>query len=93
MPPSKNAEIVVEPTHDSPLADVIEMAPVEEEVDANVESYYSRNSGLLPRLETPKASDYSREGLPTPIAAEPDTFVNRTKDFLSINRPSWLPSR
>ena len=92
MPPSEQAEIVVELTTDSPLADVIDMH-VEKEVDAEVESYYSRNSGLLPRLETPKASDYSREGLPSPIAAEPDTLVNRAKDFISINRPSWLSSR
>jgi hypothetical protein len=92
MPPSEQAEIVVELTPDSSLADVIEMH-VEEEVDADVESYYSRNSGLLPRLETPKASDYSREGLPSPIAVEPDTLVSRAKDFISMNRPSWLPSR
>jgi hypothetical protein len=92
MPPSEQAEIVVELTPDSPLADVIEMH-VEEDVDADVESYYSRNSGLLPHLETPKASDYSREGLPSPIAAEPDTLVNRARDFISMNRPSWLPSR
>jgi hypothetical protein len=92
MPPSEQAEIVVELTPDSPLADVIEMH-VEEDVDAHVESYYSRNSGLLPHLETPKASDYSREGLPSPIAAESDTLVNRARDFISMNRPSWLPSR
>lgn len=92
MPPSEHAEIVVELTPNSPLADVIEMR-AEEEIDADVESYYSRNSGLLPRLETPKASDYSREGLPSPIAAEPDTLVNRAKAFISVNRPSWLPSR
>ena len=93
MPPSENAEIVVELTQDPPLAEVIHMAQLEEETDSNPESYYSRNSGLLPRLEAAKASDYSREGLPSPVAAEPDTLVNRTKEFFSVNRPSWLSSR
>lgn len=92
MPSSEQAEIVVELTPDSPLADVIEMH-LDEEANPDVESYYSRNSGLLPHLDTPKASDYSRAGLPTPIAAEPDTLVNRARDFISMNRPSWLPSR
>ena len=92
MPPSEHAEIVVDLTPDSPLADVIDMH-VEEETDADVESYYSRNSGLLPRLETPKASDYNRSGLPSPIVAERDTIASRAKDFISINRPSWMSSR
>ena len=93
MPPSENAEIVVELLPEEQLADVIEVAQLDDSIDAGAESFYARNSGLLPRLEGAKASDYSREGLPKPIAAEPDTLVRRARDFLSVNRPAWLSTR
>jgi hypothetical protein len=87
MPLDKQAEIVVDMTLDLPLADVIQM-PHQEKV-----SFYTRNSGDLPRLQGAKASDYGRGSLPSPIAAEPDTVVSRIKDFISLNRPGWLPQR
>ncbi len=84
MPSSKPAEIIVSLTPDQPLAEVIEIP------HADIESYYTRNSGMLPRLEHAKASDYSRSGLPSPVAPEQDTIVNRIKDLISIHRPAWL---
>jgi len=84
MPTSEHAEITVEVTPDQPLAEVIKLPYT------GSESFYTRNSGALPRLEEVKASDYNREGLPSPIAAEPDTFVNRVKDLISLHRPAWL---
>ena len=93
MPPSENAEIIVELTQDPPLAEVIQMTLLDEEADANPESYYARNSGLLPRLEAAKASDYNRSGLPSPVAAERETLVSRAREFFSGSRPSRLSSR
>lgn len=84
MPTSEPAEIIVSLTPDQPLAEVIELPHV------NPESYYTRNSGTLPRLDQPTASDYSREGLPSPVAPEPDTLVNRVKELVTLHRPAWL---
>jgi hypothetical protein len=84
MPSSKPAEIIVSPTPDQPLAEVIELPHVDPQ------SYYSRNSGTLPRLDQAKASDYNRSGLPSPVAPEPDTFVNRVKELILLHRPAWL---
>jgi hypothetical protein len=84
MPSSEQAEIMVSVTPNPPLAEVIDLPP------KSTESYYSRNSGTLPRLAHAQASDYSREGLPSPIAAEPDTVVNRVKEMISLHRPGWL---
>jgi hypothetical protein len=87
MPINNQAEIVVNMTADLPLADVIPM-PHQDKA-----SFYTRNSGDLPRLHDAKASDYGRGALPSPIAAEPDTVVSRVKDFISLNRPGWLPQK
>ena len=84
MPASDPAEIIANLTPDQPLADVIELP------HSSPESYYARNSGTLPRLDQAKASDYSREGLPSPVAPAPDTVVNRVKDLISLHRPAWL---
>lgn len=84
MPTSEQSEITVSLTPDQPLAEVIDLPP------STIESYYSRNSGTLPRLEQTKASDYSREGLPSPIAPESDNLVNRLKELVSLHRPAWL---
>lgn len=87
MPSNRSAEIAVEMTADLPLAEVIQMPHQEQP------SFYARNSGDLPRLEGTQASDYGRGALPSPIAAEPDTVVSRVRDFISLNRPGWLPQR
>jgi hypothetical protein len=87
MPSNEYAEITLELTPDPPLAEVIQMPPAE------LPSFYARNSGGLPRLASATASDYGRAALPSPIAAEPDTLVSRIKDFISLNRPGWLPQR
>jgi hypothetical protein len=84
MPTSEHAEIIVTLQPDQPLAEVIEMPHTEPE------SYYTRNSGGLPRLDQTKASDYSRDGLPSPIAPEPDTVLNRVRELASLHRPAWL---
>lgn len=84
MPSSEPTEITVNLTPDQPLAEVLEL-PRE-----STQSYYTRNSGALPRLEQAKASDYSRSGLPSPVASEPDTVVNRVKELISLHRPAWL---
>ncbi len=84
MPTSEHAEIIVNVMPDPPLAEVIELP------HAGTESFYTRNSGMLPRLDQTKASDYSRAALPSPIAPEPDTFVNRVRDLVSLHRPAWL---
>lgn len=83
MPGSEYAEVVVDAISEETLADVVEPS------ETATESYYSRNSGLLPRLESATASDYSREVLPSPIAADPDTIVTRVKDLISARRPAW----
>ncbi len=84
MPSNKYAEIVVDLTPTLPLADVIDMPSTEQA------SFYTRNSGGLPRLDDAAASDYGREALPNPVDPEPDTVFNRIKEFISVNRPSWL---
>ena len=84
MPTSEHAEIIVDLMPDQPLAEVIKLP------HTGSESFYVRNSGMLPRLDQAKASDYSREALPSPIAAEPNTFVNRVKELISLHRPAWL---
>ncbi len=84
MPISEHSEINVDVSPEQPLAEVIELP------SSKIESYYTRNSGTLPRLDQANASDYSREGLPSPIAPEPDTFVNRVKELVSLHRPAWL---
>lgn len=83
MPGSEPAEVVVDVIFEETLADVVEPS------ETVTESYYSRNSGLLPRLESATASDYSRAVLPSPIAADPDTIVTRVKDLISARRPAW----
>jgi hypothetical protein len=83
MPSSEHAEVVVDVTSEEMFADVDELS------DTVTESYYMRNSGLLPRLESATASDYGRAVLPSPIAAEPDTIVTRVKDLISARRPAW----
>ena len=83
MPTSEHAEVVVEVTSEEMFADVDDLS------DTVTETYYMRNSGLLPRLESATASDYSRAVLPSPIAAEPDTIVTRVKDLISARRPAW----
>ena len=87
MPSQEQAEIVVDMTADRPLADVIQLPRQEQP------SFYTRNSGNLPRLLGAKASDYGRGALPSPIAAEPDTVVSRVRDFIALNHPGWLPQR
>jgi hypothetical protein len=84
MPATEHAEIIVSLTPDQPLAEVIEFRQVP------TASYYTRNSGNLPRLDQATASDYSRKVLPSPIAPEPDTLVNRVKELISLHRPAWL---
>ncbi len=87
MPSNEQAELVVSLTPDLPLAEVIQLPKSE------TGSFYTRNSGSLPRLDHGAPERYHRGELPKPIEAEPDTVFNRFKEFLSKNRPSWLPQR
>jgi len=87
MPTNQYAEIVVDLTPQTPLADVNDVP------QPDPESFYKRNSGMLPRLGGGTTDRYNRSSLPTPVTPEPDTFVNRIKDFISVNRPAWLPQR
>ena len=87
MPSNQYAEIVVDLTPKAPLAEVIDL-PVPDPL-----SFYKRNSGKLPRLGDKAAHRYNRSSLPTPVEPEPDTLMNRIKDFISVNRPAWLPQR
>lgn len=87
MQSNQHAEIVIDLTPNAPLADVIEL-PLPEAV-----SFYVRNSGMLPRLGDRARNQYSRSSLPTPVEPAPDTLVNRIRDFISVNRPAWLPQR
>lgn len=83
----EQAEIVVELMPDPPLADVIPMP------DQGPASFYERNSAALPRLEDSAPDRYHRASLPTPIEPEPNTAMNRFKEFIQMNRPAWLPQR
>lgn len=89
MPSSEHAEIVIDDIPDVDMTSEETLADVVELHETVTESYYMRNSGLLPRLENATASDYSRAVLPSPIAAEPDTIVTRVKDLISARRPAW----
>jgi len=87
MPAKKHAETVVDLNPDLPLAVVIQMPQPEQA------SFYTRNTAGLPRLNLATAYGYGRESLPTPVEPEPDTVLNRFREFVSKNRPAWLPQR
>jgi hypothetical protein len=87
MQSNETAEIVIDLAPETPLAEVIQV-PQEEPA-----SFYTRNSGSLPRLDGSAPGRYHRAQLPTPVAPEPDTVMNRFKEFISRNRPAWIPQR
>jgi hypothetical protein len=80
-------EVVIELRAAEALADVIPLPT------ADTPSFYQRSGRTLPRLRNYRAIEYGRSSLPTPVKAEPETLVTRFKEFLRVNRPSWLPQR
>lgn len=87
MPSNNQAEVVIELRAAEVLADVIPLP------HAHVPSFYQRSGRSLPRLKNNRAIDYTRASLPTPVEPEPETVVTRFREFLRVNRPSWLPQR
>lgn len=74
------------------LAEVI-MFPTETIPPDDIESFYQRRAGNLPRLHTEGSVAVSRGTLPSPVAPEPENPLTKLREIMRVNRPSWLPQR